>query len=61
VDAFLSSAEPGKTIATYRPTEVIFFQGETSDSVFYIQEGTVKLSVLSQGGKESRCGDAWAW
>jgi CRP-like cAMP-binding protein len=46
-DAFLRSAGPGKTIVTYRPTEVVFSQGDASDTVLYIQKGTVKLSVLS--------------
>jgi CRP/FNR family cyclic AMP-dependent transcriptional regulator len=53
VEAFLRSAGAGKTIATYRPTDVIFAQGDTSDTVLYIQEGAVKLSVLSRGGKEA--------
>jgi CRP/FNR family transcriptional regulator, cyclic AMP receptor protein len=52
-DAFLRSAGAGKTIVTYQPTDVIFSQGDASDSVLYIQEGTVKLSVLSHGGKEA--------
>jgi CRP/FNR family cyclic AMP-dependent transcriptional regulator len=33
--------------------DVIFSQGDRSDSVLYIQEGAVKLSVLSRGGKEA--------
>jgi CRP/FNR family cyclic AMP-dependent transcriptional regulator len=52
-DAFLRSAGAGKTIVTYQPTEVIFSQGDASDSVLYIQEGAVKLSVRSHGGKEA--------
>jgi CRP-like cAMP-binding protein len=52
-DAFLRSAGMGKTIATYQPADVIFFQGDASDSVLYIQKGAVKLSVLSHGGKEA--------
>ena len=52
-DAFLRSAGAGKTIVTYRATDVIFSQGDPSDSVFYIQKGTVKLSVLSHAGKEA--------
>ncbi len=53
VDAFLRSAGAGKTIVTYRATDVIFSQGDASDSVLYIQEGAVKLSVLSHRGKEA--------
>jgi CRP/FNR family transcriptional regulator, cyclic AMP receptor protein len=52
-DAFLRSDVPGHTIVTYRPGETIFSQGDVSDSVMYVQEGSVKLSVLSRGGKEA--------
>jgi CRP-like cAMP-binding protein len=52
-DAFLRSAGAGKTIVTYQPSDVIFSQGEASDSILFIQEGTVKLSVQSHGGKEA--------
>jgi CRP-like cAMP-binding protein len=52
-EAFLRSAGAGKTIVTYQPTAVIFSQGDASDSVLYIQEGAVKLSVLSHSGKEA--------
>jgi CRP/FNR family cyclic AMP-dependent transcriptional regulator len=52
-DAFLRSAGAGKTVVTYQATDVIFSQGDASDSVLYIQEGAVKLSVLSHGGKEA--------
>ncbi len=52
-EAFLRSAGAGKTVATYQPTDIIFSQGDASDSVMYIQEGVVKLSVLSRGGKEA--------
>ncbi len=56
VDAFLRSAGTGKTIAIYQPADVIFSQGDASDSVLYIQEGAVKLSVLSHRGKEAIVG-----
>jgi CRP/FNR family transcriptional regulator, cyclic AMP receptor protein len=52
-EAFLRSAGAGKTIVTYQRTDVIFAQGDASDSVLYIQKGAVKLSVLSHGGKEA--------
>jgi CRP/FNR family transcriptional regulator, cyclic AMP receptor protein len=52
-DAFLRSAGAGKTVATYQPTNVIFSQGDAADSVLYIQEGAVKLAVLSPSGKEA--------
>jgi CRP/FNR family transcriptional regulator, cyclic AMP receptor protein len=53
VDSFLRSAGAGKNIVTYRGRDVIFSQGDASDSVVYIQEGNVKLSVLSRAGKEA--------
>jgi CRP-like cAMP-binding protein len=53
VNAFLRSAGAGKTIVTYQPADVIFSQGDAADSVLYVQEGAVKLSVLSRGGKEA--------
>ena len=56
VDAFLRSVEAGKTVVTYRRTNVIFTQGDACDSVFYIQKGAVKLSVVSQSGKEAVVG-----
>ena len=56
VDAFLRSVEAGKAIVTYRRTNVIFTQGDACDRVFYIQKGAVKLSVLSQSGKEAVVG-----
>jgi CRP-like cAMP-binding protein len=52
-DVFLRSAGAGKTVTTYRPTEVIFSQGDVADSVLYIQKGAVKLAVLSPSGKEA--------
>jgi CRP-like cAMP-binding protein len=55
-DAFLRSAGVGTTIATFQGTDVIFSQGDASDSVMYIQKGAVKLSVLSHGGKEAVVG-----
>ena len=52
-EAFLRSGGAGTAIATYRPAERIFSQGEVSDSVLYLQKGAVKLSVLSSGGHEA--------
>ncbi len=50
--AFLNSAGSARTIVEYRRAEVIFTQGDPSQSVLYIQTGWVKLSVLSQTGQE---------
>src|ERR1700730_11326128 len=52
-DSFLRSAGAGKKIVSYQRRDVIFSQGDPSESVVYIQEGNVKLSVLSRAGKEA--------
>ncbi|MGO9088701.1 MAG: Crp/Fnr family transcriptional regulator [Candidatus Sulfotelmatobacter sp.] len=51
--AFLAKAGIGKTVLNYGPKEIVFSQGERADAVFYIQEGRVRLSVLSKQGKEA--------
>lgn len=51
--AFLASAGMGKTVHRYSPKRAIFSQGDRADSVFYIQQGRVKLCVLSKQGKEA--------
>lgn len=50
---FLAAVAPGGVIREYRPKEPILSQGDRADAVFYIQEGKVKLSVLSKQGKEA--------
>jgi CRP-like cAMP-binding protein len=54
--AFLGRADPGKTIDKYVKSQQIFAQGETAASVFYIQKGKVKITVLSEHGKEAVVG-----
>jgi CRP-like cAMP-binding protein len=50
---FLATVNGGRTISTYRKDETVFAQGEAADSVFYIQEGKVKITVVSEQGKEA--------
>lgn len=50
---FLAKAESGRTIANYAPGQIVFSQGEVADTVFYISEGKVKVSVVSKQGKEA--------
>jgi CRP/FNR family transcriptional regulator, cyclic AMP receptor protein len=50
---FLDSAGLSKKIVEYGRAEVIFSQGDTCESVMYIQKGGVKLSVLSKIGREA--------
>ncbi len=51
--AFLAVVGVGRTIKKYAKERVIFAQGDPSDSVFYLQRGKVKLSVVSPRGKEA--------
>jgi CRP/FNR family transcriptional regulator, cyclic AMP receptor protein len=53
LDVFLSTVDGGRTISKYRRNKTIFAQGDTADSVFYIQDGSVKLTVVSERGKEA--------
>ena len=50
---FLAKVGEGKTISKYSNDQIIFSQGEAADAVFYIQEGKVKLTVVSEQGKEA--------
>ena len=50
---FLSTVDVGRTIAVFPQKQTIFSQGASSDAVFYIQKGKVKLTVLSKSGKEA--------
>jgi CRP/FNR family transcriptional regulator, cyclic AMP receptor protein len=53
VSSFLSKTDGGKTITSYRKNEKIFSQGDPADAVFYVQEGKVKVYVISEAGKEA--------
>ena len=53
LEAFLSEAGQGTTKSTYAEDQVIFSQGKTADSIFYIKEGKIKLTVHSEQGKEA--------
>ena len=50
---FLAKADGGRTISQYRKNQIIFSQGDSADSVFYIIDGRVKFSVISEHGKEA--------
>jgi len=53
LQGFLASAGVARTIRTFKRSAVIFSQGDPASDVFYIQSGSVKLSVLSRTGKEA--------
>jgi CRP/FNR family cyclic AMP-dependent transcriptional regulator len=50
---FLANIGDGKTIIRCKKNEIIFSQGEIADAIFYIQQGTVKIAVVSKQGKEA--------
>jgi CRP/FNR family cyclic AMP-dependent transcriptional regulator len=53
---FLSTIDGGRKITAFSPKQAIFVQGDSSDAVFYIQKGKVKLTVVSKTGKEATIG-----
>lgn len=50
---FLTKVGAGRTVSEYSTGQTLFSQGDVADCVFYIQEGKVKVSVLSEQGKEA--------
>jgi CRP/FNR family cyclic AMP-dependent transcriptional regulator len=54
--AFLDHAHTGITIEKYDKNRKIFSQGDPADTVFFIQRGKVKITVLSEHGKEAVVG-----
>lgn len=53
VASFLASAGLGRRMIHFAPKDALFAQGDMADSVFYLQRGRVKLTVVSQAGKEA--------
>jgi CRP/FNR family cyclic AMP-dependent transcriptional regulator len=51
--AFLDSAGVERKIKEFKRAEVVYSQGDAAKSVMYLQEGGVKLSVVSEAGKEA--------
>jgi len=50
---FLAKANGGRSISKYRMNQIVFAQGDPADSVFYIHDGKVKVTVISGQGKEA--------
>src|SRR6202046_4687233 len=50
---FLETVAKGRVISTHRKGENLFAQGEDANSIFYIREGKVKVTVVSKQGKEA--------
>jgi CRP/FNR family transcriptional regulator, cyclic AMP receptor protein len=53
---FLGRPGLGKVLRKYKKSEAIFTQGEAAGAVFYIQKGKVKVTVVSEQGKEAVVG-----
>jgi CRP/FNR family transcriptional regulator, cyclic AMP receptor protein len=51
--SFLAKVGAGKTVLEFHKNQHVFKQGDVADTVFYIQKGKVKLTVLSEQGKEA--------
>ena len=52
-EKFLAEVGKGRSISTFEEGQAIFSQGEPANSIFYIQKGKVKLTVVSEQGKEA--------
>jgi CRP-like cAMP-binding protein len=53
VAAFLARAGLGRRVIQLKPKRPFFSQGEPADSVFYLQKGRARLTVVSNSGKEA--------
>jgi CRP/FNR family cyclic AMP-dependent transcriptional regulator len=51
--SFLAKVGEGRSISKYRKDQVVFSQGDLAEAVFYIQKGKVKVTVVSDQGKEA--------
>jgi len=52
-EAFLEKTGVGRTLVELKKNQVLFSQGEPADAVYYLQKGNLKLTVVSQRGKEA--------
>src|SRR5665213_119984 len=50
---FLAKVGGGKTVIEFHKNQTVFSQGDVADTVFYIQKGKIKLTVMSDQGKEA--------
>jgi len=55
-NTFLATIGDGRKILAVPKKQSIFTQGDTADAVFYIRTGKVKLTVVSNAGKEATIG-----
>jgi len=54
--AFLATIGEGRKFVLFPKTQRVFAQGDTADAVFHIQTGKVRLTVVSNDGKEATIG-----
>ena len=52
-ETFLGHGGIGRSLIVLKPKETLFTQGDPADSVFYLQSGRAKLTVVSHEGKEA--------
>jgi CRP/FNR family transcriptional regulator, cyclic AMP receptor protein len=50
---FLAKVGEGRSIEKYHKDQIVFSQGDPTEAVFYILQGKVKLTVVSEQGKEA--------
>jgi CRP/FNR family cyclic AMP-dependent transcriptional regulator len=50
---YLAKVGAGKAILEFHKNQIVYKQGDVADAVFYIQKGTIKLTVISEQGKEA--------
>lgn len=50
---FLAQPGNGRTIGKYRKNQIVFSQGDPAEAVFYVQKGKLKITVVSERGKEA--------
>jgi CRP/FNR family cyclic AMP-dependent transcriptional regulator len=55
-ETFLTKTGVGKTVVNLKKKDAAFSQGDPANAVFYIQKGKVKLTVVSNAGKEAALG-----
>ena len=51
--AFLARPGDGRSVIKYRKNDIVFSQGDPADAIFYIQKGKLKVTVVSDRGKEA--------
>ena len=50
---FLETAAKGRSVVSYKKSQIVFAQGEAASAVFYIKKGKIKVTVVSTHGKEA--------